>query len=495
MRDRRFAPFVDQHGGRIYPMDTDLGITSRVLFIAYYFPPEGNAAVYRPLRFLKQLDLKGWRTTVICCEPYQYERYDPELLSQVPPGTRIVRVRGRDPWRAFQTWRGVRIEHKLAASSPDEARKVVAVHHAPWRSRLREMVRNAEAWVYRPDIAMSWIRPVVKHVVDVCRQDRPGIMWATIGPLSAGVAAYRASIAADIPYVLDFRDPWGLEYYAEEVRRPLWAKRLDRKMMRRIFARAQAVVFLFESIAECYLRAFPESLDRKKIHIIPNGFEGGVQPFVHTPGAHCKVLYAGMLSSYRYDTLLEGLVRLKRRDPTRAKQLKVHFVGEGLQQLADRVAALGILDMIEIAPPVSHAEALRLQQEAHALLVLGRTPGRKGHELVAGAKLFGYLQAGRPIIGVVPRDETRRILEQVGCSTIADGDSPDEVVAVFETVIDGWSNRVLESLVPDRSACEAYSSNRQISAFVRALIGASPEKVLSAQPGIPPLSVQSEFVP
>jgi hypothetical protein len=473
----------------------DLRSSSTVMFIAYYFPPEGNAAVYRPLRFLKQLALKGWRTTVLCCEPYQYERYDPELLSQVPSGTRIIRVKGRDPWRAFQTWRGVRIEHKLAASSPDEARKVVAVHHAPWRSKVREMVRTAEAWVYRPDIAMPWIRPVVKHALDACSENRPNVIWATIGPLSAGVAAYQTSLATDIPYVLDFRDPWGLEYYAEEVRRPMWAKKVDREMMHRMFARARAVVFLFESVAECYLRAIPEALDRRKIHIIPNGFEGAVQPFLHAPGPRCKVLYAGMLSSYRYDTLLEGLVQLKRKDSARAKQLQVQFVGEGLQQLADRVVDLGISDLVEIASPVSHAEAFSLQQEAHALLVLGRTPGRKGHELVAGAKLFGYLQAGRPIIGVVPRDETRRILERVGCSTVADADSSNDVVAVFETVIDAWSNRALESLVPDRTTCEAYSSDRQISAFLAALLRKSPEKVLTAEPGILPPSLQSELVP
>jgi glycosyltransferase involved in cell wall biosynthesis len=270
---------------------------------------------------------------------------------------------------------------------------------------------------------------------------------------------------------------------------------MDREIMSRMFERAQSVVFRFESIAECYVRAFQEALDRKKIHIISNGFEGAVESFAHIPGARCKVLYAGMLSSYRYDTLLEGLVRLKRKHPERAKQLKVRFVGEGLQQLADRVADLGIPDLVEIAPAVSYAEAFRLQQEAHALLILGRTPGRKGHELVAGAKLFGYLQAGRPIIGVVPRDETRRILEAVGNPLIADANSPDEVAAVFERVIDAWSTRTLESLVPDRAACEAYSSSRQISAFVGALVGAPPEKVLAAESAILPPSLQSELVP
>jgi hypothetical protein len=452
-----------------------------VLIISYFFPPEGSAGVYRSLRFLKELARQGWSATVVCCEPYQYERYDPQLLSQVPSEAAIVRVKGQDPWRAFQTWRGARVEHKLAGSSSEEVRQIVVGHHGPWRSKLREAVRIAEAWVYRPDIAMPWIRPAVAQIREVNRRSRPNVIWATIGPLSAGVAAYRASVATEIPYVLDFRDPWGLEYYAEEVRRPTWARKVDYRIMCRMFERAQAVVFMFESIAECYVRAFPGALDRTKIHIIPNGFDGAVETFVHVPGARCKVLYAGTLHSYRYDTLLEGLVRLKRNDPEHAKQLQLLFVGDGFQELADRVADLDILDLVEIAPPTSHAEIRRLQQEAHALLVLGRTPGRKGHELVAGAKLFGYLQAGRPIIGIVPADETRRILGKVGNSLIADANSPVEVVAVFEKLIDAWSKGTLESLVPNRIACAAYSSSQQISALVAALDGEPPQKVLTAE--------------
>lgn len=447
-----------------------------IIMIAYYFPPEGNAAVYRPMRFLKGLVKEGWSATVICCQPYQYERYDPEILVQVPSATRIIRVKGRDPWRAFQTWRGVRIENKLATSSAEEVRQVIGGHHAPWRSRLRELVRRAEACLYRPDMASSWIRPTTREAIGACRHDRPKVIWATIGPLSAGVVAYRTSVATEVPYVLDFRDPWGLDYYAEEVRRPNWAKKIDNRLISRMFERAQAVVFMFESVAERYMQTFPTVLQRSKIHIIPNGFEGEVESFAHATGDYCKILYAGTLSTYRYDSLLEGLVQLKRKAPERFARLHLQFVGEGFRELSERVECLQLGDVVDIRPSVVHAEVCRLQREAHALLVLGRTSGRKGHELVAGAKLFSYLQAGRPIIGIVPHDETRRILSRVGAQLIADANDPTEVVATFEKLLDAWSKRALEGLVPNRAACEAYSSSRQIVDLVAALDGAFPAR-------------------
>lgn len=448
-----------------------------ILMIAYYFPPDSSAAVFRPLRFLKELVGREWRTTVICCDPYRYERYDPQLLEQVPSAVRIIRVKSRDPWCAFQAWRGVRTESRLAISSSEEAQQLTARHHAPWRSKLREAIKWAEALVYRPDIAMSWIRPATRQGIAVCRQVCPNVVWATIGPLSAGVVAYRVSLATGVPYVLDFRDPWGLGYYPEELRRPAWAKARDDKALFKMFERAQAVVFMFESIAEQYMKVFREALPPEKIHIIPNGFDGKVEPFTHAPGDRCTVLYAGTLRTYRYDTLLEGLLQLKREDPGRAARLRLLFVGEGLRGLAERVADLDLGDMVETAPPIPSVEIRQVQRHAHALLVLGRTSGRKGHDLVAGAKLFGYLQAGRPIIGVLPQDETRRILHKVGRPLVADADSSHEVVAILRTVVDAWSNSALESFVPDPAACDVFSSKRQIEALLCALGGIPRSKL------------------
>ena len=96
----------------------------------------------------------------------------------------------------------------------------------------------------------------------------------------------------------------------------------------------------------------------------------------------------------------------------------------------------------------------------------------KGYELFAPAKLFGYLKFGRPILGIVPRDETRKILHRVGADTVADVESPAEILTVLQRIIDAWSSGTLCALVPSRSACGAFSAERQTAALVRALEGA-----------------------
>src|SRR5262245_51253193 len=90
---------------------------SSVIMIAYFFPPEGNAGVYRPLRFVRHLPAMGWRASVISLDTDYYERYDPGLLDLVPSATEITRVPCRDPWQSIQARRAQRIQQKLIGTS------------------------------------------------------------------------------------------------------------------------------------------------------------------------------------------------------------------------------------------------------------------------------------------------------------------------------------------------------------------------------------------
>jgi hypothetical protein len=241
-----------------------------------------------------------------------------------------------------------------------------------------------------------------------------------------------------------------------------------------LFKGAQALVFRYDTEAECYWHAYQGALDVSKIHIIPNGYEGAIEECVISAGEKCTILYTGTLSSYRYDTLLQALAQFKKASPARAQHLHLLFVGDCMESFADEVAALGLSDIVETRRPVPHAEIIRLQREAHALLMLEREATIKGYELLAGAKLFGYLKAGRPIVGVLPQGEAAKVLQRVGVSTVANVNSSSEIIAVFQRLLDAWSGETLFSLIPDRTVCETYSAERQTAALVRALEGVPP---------------------
>jgi hypothetical protein len=444
--------------------------------IAYSFPPEGNAGTYRPLRFVRQLPNHGWKPIVISAIPNQYDRYDPALLEMIPKEIEVIRTKAGDLWQMFQAWRGQEPE-SFSPSGPDKPiRDLSSGAQRVLRAQLRKIVRTAEAWWYHPDMASPWLKSAVEAATQVCKRDDVSVIWATAGPVTSFYVARRVSHRAKIPYVLDFRDSWTITHNDFEARRPFWAIRRDRREMFSLLHDAQAVIFRYEAEGECFWRAYKGAFDPSRVYIIPNGYEAPIDKFVAPDKRKCTILYAGTLPDYRYDSLLQSLCVLKERDPRRAKQLRVLFVGEGMGALADEAATFGLTDIVEISGPKSYGEITRLQRETHALLVLGRSPAMNGYELFAGAKLFGYLKTGRPIVGVLPADETRNVLQRLGVSTLADVDSISDITRVLQRVIDNWCAGTLESMVPDRKACEAYSSERQTATLVRALEGLPAEE-------------------
>jgi glycosyltransferase involved in cell wall biosynthesis len=455
-----------------------------VVMIAYGFPPEGNAGAYRPLRFVRQLPNLGWMPTVLSALPRVYERYDPALLKIVPNEIEVIRINAGDLWQTFQAWRSRKSSSSVQEGSAGNQQNGEQNGFRAW---LREKVHTAEAWRYYPDMAMPWIDPAVDATIKRCQRSPIDVIWATAGPVSSFIVAQRSSVKTGIPYVLDFRDAWTITYNKFEASRPRWAQNLARRTMYQLLNGAKAVIFRYDTEVECFWRAYRGALDASRIYIIPNGYEGEIEHYVAPAGDRCTILYAGTLPDYRYDTLLKALSVLKETDPSRAKQLRLLFVGEGMDALAKKAAALGLSDIIETAQPKSQSEIVHLQREAHALLVLGRPSTMKGYELFAAAKLFGYLKAGRPIIGVLPQDETNKILQRVGVRTVADVDSVSEITTVLRDVLDSWSKGTLSSLVPDRKACEAFSSEQQTATLVRALEGVPPEEpFIPGSQAIPP---------
>jgi len=443
-----------------------------VVMIAHCFPPDCSAGTFRPLRFVRHLPKFGWQPTVIADKPSHYDNYDPGLLDLVPKSIQIVRVPNPDPWKALQEKRAGRLQQTIATKDTEAIQQIQASHERPLRSMVRGAIRNLESYFYRPDQTMFWIRAATNVAVKLCAETGAKVVWATGSPWSSLVVARNVSLRTGLPYVLDLRDSWTLSYDELQALQSERGKARDRKLLRTLFGGAQAVVLRYSAEAECYWRVYRGALEEKRVHIIPNGYEGEIASTEIPRGDRCMVLYAGGIAPYIYETLLEALAQLKQSNPETARLLRMVFVGYQTE-LIDKISkALNLTDIVETSKALPFAEISKLQSQAHALLLLGWRPA-PGCEF-GGSKIFGYLKAGRPIVGVLPEDENTRMLRSVGVSTIADASSIPQITDVLRKLIDAWSAGQLSTLRPDRAACEHYSAERQTQALIRALEGSTP---------------------
>src|SRR6185295_3337979 len=119
----------------------------------------------------------------------------------------------------------------------------------------------------------------------------------------------------------------------------------------------------------------------------------------------------------RPDAFLRGLRLLLDRRPDLAARLSVQFTGE-CDGLAEAVVAAGLGHVVRVHDPVPYDASLRLMRDADALLLLQTLEG-PGSDVISG-KLYEYLAARRPILGVVsPDGGDAWLLRQSGVGIVA----------------------------------------------------------------------------
>lgn len=230
----------------------------------------------------------------------------------------------------------------------------------------------------------------------------------------------------DVPYVLDYHDPWVRDH--EQYRTTTHslklriARFLSRSMERYALEGAAGVV----SVSPAYLdelraRYGPlRCLDTYRSEAIP--FAGsehdvnlGAAP-VEPLRQHREIVYVGAggsIMAKSFSAICEALAEVRRRAPELVAFLKVRILGthshwrtggpKPLEEIADR---LGLADVVEEHPPrITYARALELAQQSDGLLVLGVDD--------AGyfpSKLFTYALSGKPLLACLRADSAARVL-------------------------------------------------------------------------------------
>jgi glycosyltransferase involved in cell wall biosynthesis len=371
---------------------------SRVLVIAYHFPPVGGAGVQRSVRFVEHLPDFGWEPVVVTAPGPSGDRWSPldeSLAAQLPEGLEVIRLREPEP----------------AASD-----------------RLR---RRGERWLrIPPAFASWWIDGVVAAATAAGPVDA---VYASMSPFESGDAAAAVSRLIGRPWIADLRDPWALDEM--QVFPTALHRRLELHRMGRLLAGAGAVVMNTREATTAVLSAFPE-LRGRHVATIPNGYDARdfatPEPrrsdrafrVVHTGYLHTDLgrqqrrrgrarrLLGGAISNVDILTrshlyLLEALRDIRARRPDLAPRLELHLAG--VVSDADREALRGD-DWITVHDYLPHEDSVALVRGADLLfLPMHDLPEGRRARIVPG-KTYEYLASGRPILAAVPDGDARDLL-------------------------------------------------------------------------------------
>lgn len=274
-------------------------------------------------------------------------------------------------------------------------------HFAPIRW-LRQLVSELLA---TPDSRVGWIPGAVRVGLRAIRVERPEVIYSTSPGPSAHLVALALRCWTGLPWIADFRDPWGANPYRPR-RGPL-ARLLDYGLEWLVISRASALVCATPTMSDLLRRRFPSA--RRKVNTILNGFDaelfesvrprriGGNDEFVL---AHAGQFY-GPRSPFVWFAALRHAMN---RDETLRTRLRLVLIGpedyhgRPLKELA---AAEGVADNVIVMGVVPHDEALGLLAVADAVALAGG--GGPGADLQTPNKLFEYLALRRPIVAAMPK--------------------------------------------------------------------------------------------
>ena len=133
--------------------------------------------------------------------------------------------------------------------------------------------------------------------------------------------------------------------------------------------------------------------------------------------------------------LFEGLRRLRTYHPDAAARVRVQLIGPnlGVSSPTDRIRDEQLEDMVEWLGPVTHQQSREWMRSSHVLLHIESTA-----MYAVSGKLFEYLAAGRPVVGMTPPgSDDEWFLNESGAGTNLGLDDADRLA---ETIYRHWSD-------------------------------------------------------
>jgi glycosyltransferase involved in cell wall biosynthesis len=379
----------------------------KALLVSMYFPPAGGGGVQRPLKLATHLPELGIETHVLAPDDPRWLHRDEEL--PLPPKATVHRARYLGPG-------GRKLAEELHGA---RALRRGLVHARALGSRLLV-----------PDENVTWNLTANRAAIRLIQREGIDVVITTSPPASVHLIGALARRATDATWVADLRDSLVAHPHRRAESRLVRAKEWTAERVARLVARrADGIVAVSDAIADETRALQPQG----QVVTIANGsdfddFEG----LDYRPGRRFRITHTGSFFGKRDPRpFLTALAQS-------GLDVEARFLGDF--RSADRAWAeeLGLGDRLQLLPYAPRREALELQRDSEALLLLIPDAGGRGKGVLSG-KVFEYLAAERPILAVVPPDGAAAdLIRETGAGVVAAPDDVDGIRSALSWLEASW---------------------------------------------------------
>jgi glycosyltransferase involved in cell wall biosynthesis len=301
-----------------------------------------------------------------------------------------------------------------------------SVFHRAFNALMRPLLA-AVGWEY------FWARSAERTALAVARNLPPGVVIATYPAPAALLAGARIARKLGWPLVLDYRDPWSTHVWPTW-RRGALAQWLSARIERRLVRRSQARVLNTPAMRASFEKFLPQA-EHTRNFVIPNGFNAVPAAAAPPDSGPVRVVHAGEIFTGRsLVPVLEAARRLAEKYPARPIRLTTY--GELPVPERERIRARGLESFVEVQPRIPFAELFAQLQRAHLLVAV------VGDHMPYSTpyKVYDYMAAGRPILGLAPKGAALfDLLADSGAGECCEREDEAAIERVLETLVRGES--------------------------------------------------------
>ncbi|AXG71711.1 glycosyltransferase Family 4 [Kordia sp. SMS9] len=375
-------------------------MAKKVLIVTYYWPPAGGPGVQRWLKFVKYLRDFDIEPVVFIPKNPSYPMIDETFSEDIPKDITIIKQPIFEPYEFAQLF--------SKKKTKKISKGIIAKEKQSFVEKVLLYIRGN---FFIPDARKFWVKPSVKFLKTYLKEHNIETLITTGPPHSLHLIGLRLRKQLNIKWLADFRDPWTRIGYHEKLR-------LTKKSQQKHLALESEVLQTADQVVTTSFTTKEEfsKLTQQPIEVITNGYD--VEKYSPTPMDEKFTLsHIGSLLSERNPVVLwEVLSELIQLREDFANDFQLQFAGVISERIQRAIRDVGLDVYTTYFGYVSHQRALQLQRASQLLLVI-EIDSEKTKGIIAG-KLFEYMAAERPIIGIGPKDaDIAKIIQETNTGT------------------------------------------------------------------------------
>ncbi len=402
----------------------------RVLIITYYWPPSGGSGVQRWLKFAKYLPEAGWEPVIFTPENPDFDLRDESLEKEVSKLFEVIKF---PIWEPYQLFSKVKRNTKIHPGRLLEEKE---------KGFLEKVAIWARANLLVPDPRMFWVKPSVKFLTDLAKNDQFQAIVTTGPPHSMHLIGRNLKRKTGLPWLADFRDPWSQWEFLDKLPMSSRVRKKHAELEQTVLREANAIL----TISPTFQRDL-EKLAHRRIHLLTNGYDPADIPIGFFPKekevGKLHLVYSGIIDAIRNPIPLMQALKVEFQDGK--EEIKWTFVGRVSEQVQAYVMEDAWLKgRIHFAGYVSHGEVFGFYAKSDVLvLILTDTKNAQGN--IPG-KLFEYLATGIPVLALGdPHGDSARILKDAGAGRVLAHSDEVGIRTQLRTLINDASSTIKAS--------------------------------------------------